>query len=180
MREIELKFKVENLEDVKRKLINSECEMSEELHQKDTIFVSDLNDTKSEEGKIFIRIRKENEKIELNLKKQGKERIESKEIEFNVDSFEKTNDFLETLGLKQWVTVEKTRVTTKYKEFNICIDVVKELGNFVEIELLTDDNLDIEICKNKLLEIAKELNINTENIVKKHYDTMMNELKGSK
>ena len=98
MREIELKFKVKDKEILLKKLKSLNCEISEPLYQNDSIYVSDLESTESVEGSIWLRVRKENEKIELNLKKQSKKLEESKEIEFEVNSYEKANKFLETLG----------------------------------------------------------------------------------
>lgn len=177
MQEIEIKFKVEDIDSLKEKLINEGCKLSEKLHQKDTVFVSNLEDTTSSEGKMFIRIRSVNGKNELNLKKQSKDIINSKEIEFDVSDYDKTYDFLDTLGLKKWVTVEKTRVTSSYEEFNICIDTVKYLGDFIEIEIVTEDGNDIHIYEEKILDVAKKLGIDIKNRVNSHYDTMLNELK---
>ncbi|MDO4283567.1 MAG: class IV adenylate cyclase [Clostridia bacterium] len=175
MQEIEIKFKIENVEHVKEKLRSAGCQLSEELHQKDTVFVSDLSDTKSDEGKIFTRIRSVNGVNELNLKKQSKDLINSKEIEFEVSDYDKVYDFLNTLGLKKWVTVEKIRVTGVYQGFNICIDNVKYLGNFIEIEMVTEDE-NIKLYEEKILEIALELGIDINHRVNSHYDTMLNEL----
>lgn len=176
MQEIEIKFRVKNLADLKRKLENKGCQLSKELHQKDTVFVSDLSDTVSSEGKIFTRIRSVNGINELNLKRQSKELMSSKEIEFEVSDYDKAYDFLSTLGLKKWVTVEKTRVTGTYGVFNICIDTVKHLGDFIEIEIVTEDENNIAMYEERILEVAKELSIDQNDRVNSHYDTMLNEL----
>lgn len=172
MREIELKFKVNDKEKLFSKLKNLNCEIKEPLYQNDTIYVNNLDNTESVEGSIWLRVRKENDKVELNLKKQSKQLEESKEIEFEVNSYEKANDFLETLGYKKWVVVNKTRFFAKYKKYNLCIDEVERLGSFIEIEILIDDN-DKNDYINELLNIAKELELSEEDIVKSHYDTMI-------
>ncbi len=171
MREIELKFKVNSVADV----INMLQEISEPLNQKDTVYVLDLNNVKSTEGSVWLRVRDTNGVVELNLKKQSSKKMESKEIEFEVNSYKKANDFLEALGYQKWVEVNKVRKHAKYKNCNICIDEVEKLGTFIEIEMLIDeeDNIDYE---KKLLDIAKELNIDITNRVDSHYDTMISEL----
>lgn len=172
MREIELKFKVKDKDILLKKLKSLNCELSEPLYQNDSIYVSDLGSTESVEGSIWLRVRKENEKVELNLKKQSKKLEESKEIEFEVNSYEKANEFLETLGYKKWVEVNKTRLFTKYDKYNLCIDDVDRLGSFIEIEILVNDNDEKDYIE-ELLSVAAYLDLKEEDIVKSHYDTMI-------
>ena len=175
MREIELKFKVEDINGLLDKLGDMNCEISEVLSQNDTIYVSDLNHVESVEGSIWLRVRKENEKVELNLKKQSARIQESKEIEFEVSSYEKANQLLETLGYQKWVVVNKKRRYSKYLNYNLCIDEVERLGSFLEIELLVDEE-DKKDYISDLLEIAKTFELTEDNIVNSHYDTMISQL----
>jgi len=176
MQEIEMKFQMNNLKDVRETLENLGCKFSEELKQKDVIFVPDIKNTIVEEGAIFIRIRNVNDKIELNLKKRAKKIMESKEIEFEVNDFDGAYDFIKTLGFEEWVTVEKKRITTNYKEFNICIDEVKGLGEFVEIEIITSEENKADYYENEIIKVCQELSIDPNNRINSHYDTMINEL----
>lgn len=175
MREIELKFKVDNLDVLINKLKEEQCEISAVKMQNDTIYVQNLDDTESKEGSVWLRVRKENDKIELNYKKQSKKKMESEEIEFEVSSYELANQFLKALGYLPWVEVNKKRRYSKFKEYNICIDEVERLGSFIELEILVDnDNKDdYEVA---LLEVAKKLGINPDNRINSHYDTMISEL----
>jgi adenylate cyclase class 2 len=175
MREIELKFKVDNLDVLINKLKEEQCEISAVKMQNDTIYVQNLDDTESKEGSVWLRVRKENDKIELNYKKQSKKKMESEEIEFEVSSYELANQFLKALGYLPWVEVNKKRRYSKYKEYNICIDEVERLGSFIELEILVDkDNKeDYELA---LLEVAKKLGINPDKRINSHYDTMISEL----
>lgn len=101
--------------------------------------------------------------------------MESEEIEFEVNSYEKANAFLKALGFKEWVQVNKKRRYSKYQDYNICIDEVERLGTFVEIELLVNEQNDINY-EEQLLNVAKEIGINTDNRINSHYDTMISEL----
>lgn len=127
MREIELKFKVDNVENVISFLERRGCEISSVQSQYDTIYVENLNDIKSTEGSVWLRVRKTDESIELNYKKQSAKKMESEEIEFEVGSYEKANSFLKALGFKEWVQVNKKRRYSKYQNYNICIDEVERL-----------------------------------------------------
>lgn len=175
MREIELKFKVDNLDEIIDHLVSMDCELSTALIQNDSVFVRNLNKTESTTGSVWLRVRKTNDRVELNYKKQGLKEMESEEIEFEVSSYKKANDFLKALGFKKWVEVNKSRVCTKYRGCNICIDQVEKLGNFIELELLVENNDNIDY-EEQLLSIAKELNINTAHRIHSHYDTMISKL----
>lgn len=175
MREIELKFKVDNIDDIISFLEKSNCEISDTECQYDTIYVQNLDNVESTEGSVWLRVRKTDEKIELNYKKQSAKKMESEEIEFEVGSYEKANAFLKALGFKEWVQVNKKRRYTKYQDYNICIDEVERLGMFVEIELLVNEQNDINY-EEQLLNVAKEIGINRDNRINSHYDTMISEL----
>lgn len=141
MREIELKFKIKDKDKLLNRLDNLDCKMGELIEQKDIIYVNDLNNIESVEGSVWLRLRKEQDNIELNYKKQSSRKQESKEIEFGVDSYEKARQFLEELGYKKWVEVNKKRRYFKYLNYNLCIDEVERLGFFIEIELLVDKKI---------------------------------------
>lgn len=175
MREIELKFKVDNKEEIISFLENHNCNISAPTYQYDTIYVKDLANVESTEGSVWLRVRKTDNNIELNYKKQSAKKMESEEIEFEVGSYEKANSFLKALGFQEWVQVNKKRAYTKYKDYNICIDEVERLGTFVEIEVLVSDQ-NGEDYEKQLLNIAKEIGIDISNRINSHYDTMISEL----
>lgn len=173
MREIELKFKLDNLAELINNLERFDCQISDYIIQNDTIYVFDLNNVESCAGSVWLRVRRINDKVELNYKKQSLKKSESQEIEFGVDDYLKANSFLKALGYKEWVRVNKKRRYSKYDDVNICIDEVERLGNFVEIELLVEESDKKDNYEEKLLKIAKKLGINTKNKVDDHYDTMI-------
>ena len=117
MREIELKFKVDDLDKLLNKLDELGCNVSDVIYQEDSVFVSDLDNVESVDGSIWLRVRKMDDKIELNFKKQVSLN-ESQEIEFCVDDYDKATSFLEALGFKRWVKVVKRRRTSVI--YNYC------------------------------------------------------------
>lgn len=176
MQEIEIKFRVDDREKLLSKLESLHSHFSEPMNQKDIIFAPDLNDTENGEGKIFVRIREQNEKKIITLKKQSKVIMQNKEIEFGISDIDKAYDFLETIGFREWVTVEKSRIATTYQEFNLCIDQVKRLGDFIEIEILSEEENKTELYEQRILEVARELGIPKENRIDNYYDSMIAEL----
>lgn len=175
MREIELKFKIKEYDKLLEKLQNLGCNIEEPIIQNDTIYIKDLENIESKEGSIWLRVRKENDKVEMNYKKQSANISESQEIEFEVGSYEKAKEFLEALGYQKWVVVNKKRCYSKYFHYNLCIDEVERLGHFIEIELLVEDN-DVKDYMSDLYAIAKELGLEKEDVISSHYDTMIAEL----
>ena len=176
MNEIEIKLQLSNKEKLLEKLRKRNCRFSHVQEQNDVIFIIDLYDTSNEEGKIFLRIRKENQKIILTLKKQGSILMESKEIEFAVEDFDKCYDFLKTLGYHEWVRVNKKRITTTLDGFHICIDEVERLGDFVEIEIMTEEEGRAEYYEKEMLALCKELELDSSYRIFEHYDTMISKL----
>ena len=164
MREIECKFQIQDKKELLNRLKEKGCSLEKEITQKDTIFVQDIKDTESKPNSIWLRVRKTNNTIELNYKKQSKKKSESKEIEFLI-----------ALGFQKWVEVQKKRITTTYQNFNICIDEVERLGAFVEIEILVSENDSIDY-EPIIMSVAKELQIDTKKRINSHYDTMIAEV----
>lgn len=174
MREIELKFKVDDIDVLLKKIKDLGCTISEVIDQEDVIFVSDLNNVESVSGSVWLRVRKTNGKVELNFKKQVNMN-ESQEIEFGVLDYEKALAFLEALNFKKWVTVTKKRRYTEYKGLNVCIDEVERLGAFIELEYLANED-DTKDYEDMIKEVALEMGIEVDKIVNSHYDTMIYEL----
>ena len=175
MKEIEVKYQLEDRIKFLKKLEALGCEISEVNHQKDTIYVSDVNHIENTPGSIFLRVRKDNDKIELNAKKHEKVMQARTEVEFGVSSYSDANKFLELIGFQKWVEVSKKRVHTFYKDCNICIDEVDTLGSFVELEYVVDDKEEEEKVLEKIEEIAKEIGIDTKRVVNQYYDEMIAE-----
>ncbi len=175
MREIELKFRIRNEEQLMNKLANLNCTVGDLIEQNDTIYVNDLKNVESVEGSLWLRVRKENDRIELNCKKRSDKMQDSKEIEFGVDSYEKAKEFLETLGYKKWVEVNKKRRYSKYLNYNLCIDEVERLGLFIEIELLVNEDDKNDYIED-LMGVANLLGLDKNDIINSHYDTMIHEL----
>jgi predicted adenylyl cyclase CyaB len=73
------------------------------------------------------------------------------------------------MGLEKIITLEKERKEYTLGEFSICLDEIKNLGYFIEIESLNDDQQD----KIELNELMKKFNISEEQIIHKGYVTML-------
>ena len=97
--------------------------------------------------KEWLRLRDSNGKHSINYKNwhyddDGKSQY-CDEYESEVESLSQLKKILNVLNFKSVVTVDKVRKTWIYKDYEIAIDSVKGLGDFVEIEYVgNDENLD--------------------------------------
>ncbi len=173
MKEIEVKYRLKDANQFIKKLEQLGCKMSNIEDQKDIVYVADLKNIHSEAGSIFLRVRKNNDKVELNAKMHEKVMQSRKEVEFEVSSYEEANRFLELIGFEKWVEVKKKRVHTTYENCNVCIDKVDSLGSFVELEYVVGDLEDDQNILDKIERMAKKLEIDTTEEVHQYYDEMI-------
>lgn len=174
MNEIEIKIKIDDKNHIIKELEKRGCKFSDEKHQIDTVFFDkNAENFNVKPGMIVLRIRTISDKHFITLKQRGVQSIESKEIEFGVSDSSLCKALIETLGYKEMVTVDKKRITTKYKDYNICIDEVKRLGYFIEIEILTPEKGKATYYEQEMLNLCSELGIDSKKQISSHYDTMI-------
>ncbi|MDO5852163.1 MAG: class IV adenylate cyclase [Methanobacteriaceae archaeon] len=90
------------------------------------------------------------------------------EIEVNVDNIKNMILILEKLGFKKSAEVDKNRVIFEYKEFNIAVDSLKKIGDYMEIESIVEDDVDIEEVQNNIFDLFNKLGI-TDGFEKRSY-----------
>ena len=82
---------------------------------------------------------------------------------------------LEKLGFVKIISKVKTREQGKLDDFEINLDKIEGLGNFVEFELISDDGKE---AKKKILELIEKLDLPKENIIHKGYARLLFEKMG--
>lgn len=91
------------------------------------------------------------------------------EYEVEIDNKENLDRIFNVLGLEQIAVVDKTRVNYLYLDkHEISLDFVKTLGYFIEIEVKKYTKVPIDEY-NDILKLAKDLNLNLDNIDKRGY-----------
>ncbi len=91
----------------------------------------------------WLRLRNANGNYSLNYKKwnfdkEGKSHY-CNEFETKVEDLENIKKIFSLLNFKPIVTVDKLRKIWTYKDYEVSIDSVKDLGDFVEIEYIGKD-----------------------------------------
>ena len=171
--EFEIRGKLLNINSV-LKFFNKNAQKLKEVHQVDTYFdnkhssfITDINHINN-----WLRIREEDNIITLNYKHWLPEGAEIKtycrENELTIQSKEEMTDILIGLGFHQLVEVDKFRRSFKYKDCEISIDRVKNLGEYIEIEYYGDLN-NPKTINNYLQSILNDINAEIRELDHKGY-----------
>lgn len=177
MKEVEVKAKVFNLSDIKLKLASLGCEFSEPVAQDDTVYLHKPLTLKDvARGIVSVRIRTQNNKNILTLKKQLENGLDKLEREIVFDNPEQAADMLEILDLHAVSHLNKIRQKCRYNDLEICLDRIAGLGNFIEAEKIVDEAADSAAVQNELFAFLKTLGVAEEDRVLKGYDILLYEL----
>ena len=177
MREIEIKLKVNNLDEIEEKLKQQGCVFSEPVTQHDVVY-SSVHNTEAYDkiggvGYVAIRIRHQDNTVTLTLKKQQSHEMDNLEYESEIENPKDIHEMLFILGWKPEVEVKKTRKKGKLEQYEICLDRVEGLGDYIELEKLTNDNADPEEVRKEFLEILKPFGLSEKDEEKTGYDTLI-------
>ncbi|EHD20939.1 MULTISPECIES: class IV adenylate cyclase [Brenneria] len=91
----------------------------------------------------------------------------------SVESFEKTDSMLQTLGYNAIHEVYKTRSVYFMGIFHITLDYIESLGHFVEISVMTDDEAKLNTLREQCLDCAILLGLSMDNIENHSYRQLL-------
>jgi adenylate cyclase, class 2 len=169
-KEIEVKFRVENPEETLASLEKAGIKLSEPVEQDDTVFVNyDGDFNRFPKGANFLRIRLAKDKALLTLKR-GDE-LASIERETEISDPKAMREALEFMGYHEAVRVKKVRRKGRLEQYEICLDDVARLGQFIELEEITAKSP--EVAQQEMIEVLARLGIVVGERVTNGYDTLM-------
>lgn len=175
MLEMELKAVLKNKLQVINYLGKKECEWSRTLFQEDVIYIQ--NSIEKTVNIPVFRIRKIDGKTVVTLKVQAADLNTARELELEVSDDKIMHQILQIIGFEAKVEVKKKRIETDYRGYKICIDEVEELGDFLEIEKLSEEDSNRETEYEIMWHILEELGIREEDLVIEKYFEMIQKLK---
>lgn len=180
-REIEIKLKAKNLDELENNLIKAGCVFSEPISQYDVIY-SQGGDSgvrpngKAEEGHLAIRIRREGGIVKFTLKQQKSNEMDNLEYETKIDDAEALNKILGALKWKPQLEVKKVRKKGMLGEYEICLDRVEGLGEYLEVEKMTKDDVNPDEVRKELFLAIKPFGLTEEDEETRGYDTLIYQL----
>ena len=173
MNEIEVKAKIGDAAAMIKKLTDLGGKVSEPIVQHDEIFNKKGTDPQAAKtaGNPVLRIRTQGVKVIFTLKQNLKNELDCIEKELEVSDKAVMRDILDLLDFEKMAEVHKTRRKMKYNDYEICVDEVEGLGNFIEVEKFSDEPGDK--IQAELFEFLKGLGISESDRVMHGYDTLI-------
>ena len=164
---IEVECRIElNKEEFEKTKNHLGKKITKELNQTDTYYNPPHQDfIITDKGREFLRIRNENKNSKLTYKhaKYDKNNKLERMIEqtITVDDGQALKEILETIGFREYLTINKKRYIVEMPNFEICFDQIKDLGHFIEIEYtgeITDEKKAYQDCLDqiKILDIEAQ------------------------
>ena len=165
MKEIEV---LVDFDDSKEKALEilSKFEFIEEVELYDTYYEDPLRDNLKPESNLRInelfRVRRIGDKCLITYKKnnfEGKRWVYSDEYETMADDYKTIEKIVSMLGLEEQIVVNNHRRYYKYNDYEITLDCVEDYGCFIEVEKMSDEDVDINKIKNEIREFINSLGL---------------------
>lgn len=110
-----------------------------------------------------LRLRTKNDEYSITYKDDvfdnGKW-LYSDEYETKVESITMVKNIFDRLGLVKFMEIDNDKETYIFKDYEIVIENVKDLGLFMEVEYCTNEDVDVKEIKNKIQDFINSLGIN--------------------
>ncbi len=177
--EIEIRAKVDSLDETRKKLETLGAKFEKEIEQKDYIFKRQGEEKKVQgPGSYLLRLRKTGDKTNLTFKALTDTTGVWDEHQIKIDNFEEAKNIILKIGFIESLRVNKTRTKGKLENINLCLDNVKELeGEYIEAEIISGNKED---AKRKLIDLFNKIGIKEDQIEHRGYVAMLFEMQGVK
>ena len=192
MKEIEIKAHVYDREKL-IKQIETFAKYEQQVSRRDTYYRLNLDEKISGKDHISVRIRKENKKTENGIEytnyityKQKELKASSIEVNEEKESIIENPEVFESIlsDTGYTVSLHKTKevidysTDTEFGKANLEICNVQYLGDFLEIEILTetDDDTEISRIQEELKKLLSKCGINEKDVEKRYYSELLKEI----
>lgn len=177
MIEIERKFRLTRGQAANiYEILKSDSSGSEPVRQVDKIFLKGIRSFRDfKPGMPVIRLRSINDKSYLTYKRSINASGDAIEHELRIDSPETMQKIIEEMGYSLVTCVDKERLESRRDNLTIALDDVSGLGNFLEIEVMTDES-DQGETEALIFETAAEFGLGRHDIEAKKYDQLVDAL----
>lgn len=132
----------------------------------DMYFFDELRDNLKPEPNLRVnelfRVRKLGSECLITYKKNHFEKnrwIYSDEYETKVENYEMMKKIVKMLGLELLITVHNKRKIYHYQDYEICLEEVEDLGLFLEVERMAEEESDASEIKQEIRNFIKQLGL---------------------
>jgi adenylate cyclase, class 2 len=171
MREIEIKAHLRDREAVAERLKELGSEFGEAVSQEDIVYVEKSDSMEDYlSNTLFLRIRATRAKTIFTLKYHANRTLNGSpdsmplEHETEVSSRAELEAMVGLMGFSPALRIYKERQTAQYKDWEICLDTVEDLGSFIEVEQLAEHDEDVASVSASLTDFLESLGIDKEDI----------------
>jgi adenylate cyclase, class 2 len=180
MREIEIKARVTDGTKLQAALARQQIVLSEPVTHRDRVF-GQLNEEGGGTNTLpWLRIRTETKKGVttqiFTFKRAVTNQMDSIEHETEVVDAEELEAIILQLGFAPYSDLTKTRQKARVGEIEICVDTVEGLGEFIEAERLTPDDVDYDAVAEELWTLLESLDVSRDDHVSDGYDVLMRKI----
>lgn len=178
MREVEIKARIDDFKMAEGKLLELGGKVTSPVIQADRVFLQ--NGVKMEAVTVntpVLRIRQQTpRKILLTYKHIRGEELDKQEHEVEISDADEMEKILKFSGFYEIVKFTKRRRKCKFGDYEICLDEVEGLGNFIEIEKLFADgksDTDGRAAQAELFGFLRRLGAKEQDKVLQGYDVLI-------
>jgi len=172
MLEIELKVSVPLLDPVRDHLVRRHARSLGRVHEHDRYYNAPHRDFAVTDEAVRVRYTDDHAVVTYKGPKLLKFGLKAREeLNFAVESGDAFETMLARLGFTLTTNVNKWRETYSLDGATISLDTVEELGTFVEIEVITENEIDNPTDRITLL--AKEIGVTGEPILESYLELLL-------
>lgn len=84
----------------------------------------------------------------------------SNEYETKIENIDIMREIFSKLGLIKFIEIDNKKETYIFRDYEIVIESVKDLGLFMEVEYCTDKDVDVKYIKQEIQEFINNLKLN--------------------
>ena len=185
MIEVEVKLPVEDLNEIKRKLVKIGFEESSFIEERDTYFDNQQGDIRANDEALRVRETKDHRtgKIRAQINFKGKRMdagtMTREELETGVENGEISRKILQAIGyIPVAPEVIKERIMLRRESVTACLDNVRGLGEFLELEILADSKKQKDAALGQIENILNNLGYQISDTVRTSYLSMLQKRMG--
>lgn len=177
--EVEIKLKIDSVKTLSNILRELGFAEAKRVVEKDLYFTSKERDLWKRDEALRIRrvkdLKSGEEMAELTFKGKKMDDISMtrQELECSIANPDIVQEILEGLGFYPVPAVEKERQYFSRGNVTACLDRVQGLGNFLELEILTDSEDNREEALNRMEDLLKKLGYSMKDTTRTSYLSML-------